>query len=323
MRRLALILLVACLAAGSALAAPAPQVHFPRDHFGHPGSAIEWWYFTGVVHDGAGKRYSVFFTLFSRQGFVVPVAQVLDLQTGKVVGHSEGLGPGAPTAGAVDVTASGTNLRYVSSTNTWDVAVHTAGLDFTLSQHPLKPYVLHGGGTGVIRQSFAGTSHYYSDTRMRATGTIRVGGKPVAVTGDSWFDHQWGDYESDPRAFNWNWFSCRFDDGTELMLYEFRDRKTGRPLPQFRNGTFVDAKGRATPVTGFTATALGEPFRAAGHVWPLDWSLRAPAPRLDEHVQALFPDQLVRNTIVPTFWEGVSRATGTHAGTCFVEISYR
>ena len=59
---------------------------------------------------------------------------------------------------------------------------------------------------------------------MRASGTLRVGGRTVAVTGESWFDHQWGDYAFDPRAFNWDWFSCRFDDGTELMGYQFRDR---------------------------------------------------------------------------------------------------
>jgi predicted secreted hydrolase len=322
-RLLAIPILALCLCGASALAATTPQVHFPRDHFGHPGSSIEWWYFTGVVHDAAGHRYSVFFTLFARQGLVVPVAQVLDLRSGKLIGHAEAVGIGAPTATAVDVTAAGSQLRYLAGTDTWNVTVQTPKLAFTLSQHPDKPYVLHGGGTGVIRQSFGGVSHYYSDTRLAVKGTLRIGGKRVAVTGESWFDHQWGDYEADPRAFNWNWFSCRFDDGTELMLYEFRDRKTGKPLPQFRNGTFVDRKGHGTSVTDFTAAAQGEPYHAAGHSWPLDWTLHAAAPKLDERVRALFADQLVRNGIVPTFWEGAARATGTHPGTCFVEISYR
>jgi predicted secreted hydrolase len=323
MRRLLALWVLACLCAASALAAPAPQVRFPRDHYGHPGSSIEWWYFTGVLSDHAGNRYSVFYTLFARQGLVVPVAQVLDLQTGKLVGHTEGFGAGAPTATAVDVSAGGTQLHYLSRTDTWQLAVKATGLQFALDQHPVKPYVLHGGGSGVIRQSFGGTSHYYSGTRLRATGTIRVGGKEVAVAGESWFDHQWGDYANDPRAFNWNWFSCRFDDGTELMLYEFRDRKTGRVLARFRNGTYVDARGRGTQVTDFAATPAGEPYRAAGHSWPLDWTISTRTPKLSDQVTALFADQLVRNTLVPTFWEGAARATGTKPGTCFVEISYR
>jgi hypothetical protein len=40
-------------------------------------------------------------------------------------------------------------------------------------------------------------------------------------------------------------------------------------------------------------------------------------------VRSLVRDQLVRSTFVPTFWEGAARATGTRAGTCSVEISYR
>jgi predicted secreted hydrolase len=305
-----------------AVAAGAPPVQLPRDHYGHSGSGIEWWYFTALVHDRSGGRYSVFFTLFSSKGFFVPVAQVVDLRTGKLVGHSETLAPGTPGSATLDVDASGSRLAYRARTNTWSFAVSRPGLHVSLGQRPEKPYALHGGGTGVIRQSVAGTSHYYSATRMRAAGTLRVGGRTVAVTGESWFDHQWGDYADDPRAFNWDWFSCRFDDHTELMGYQFLDR-TGRPLPGLANGTFVAADGHAAPVEAFGATPEGEGLTAAGRVWPLDWKLHASSPKLRESVAALFGDQLVRNTLLPTFWEGVSEAKGTHAGPCFVEISRR
>ena len=39
------------------------------------------------------------------------------------------------------------------------------------------------------------------------------------------------DYAFDPRAFNWDCFSCSDDDGTALMGYQFLDR-TGQPLPE-------------------------------------------------------------------------------------------
>jgi predicted secreted hydrolase len=304
------------------VAAGVPRVQLPRDHGAHPGSGIEWWYFTALVRDASGVRYSVFFTLFSSKSFLVPVAQVVDLDTGALVGHSETLAPGAPGSSTLDVSASGSRLRYLPQTNTWRFVVSGPGLHVSLSQRPEKPYVLHGGGTGLIRQSVAGTSHYYSATRMRASGTVRVGGKTVAVTGQSWFDHQWGNYADNPRAFNWDWFSCRFDDRTELMGYQFLDR-TGRPLPGLANGTFVDTNGHATAIVGFEATHNARALRAAGHRWPLEWRLQTASPKLTESVQALFADQLVRNTIVPTFWEGVAAARGTHKGPCFVEISYR
>lgn len=324
-RLVATLGVVVCLAvsASAAGAGGKPQVRFPRDHFGHPGASIEWWYFTALVRDPAGVRYSVFFTLFSSQGALVPVAEVRDLETGKLVGHSERLAAGRVGVSALEESLAGSRLRYRSASNTWRFSVSGPGLQVSLSQRPEKPYALHGDGTGVIRQSLAGVSHYYSATRMRASGTLRVGGKTVAIRGESWFDHQWGDYRNDPRAFNWDWFSCRFDDRTELMLYQFLDRKTGRPLAGFANGTFVRPDGRTVAIHGFEASHGSRALTAAGHSWPLDWQLRIPAPKLSESVRALLPDQLVRNTIVPTFWEGVARATGTRAGLCFVELSYR
>jgi predicted secreted hydrolase len=195
-------------------------------------------------------------------------------------------------------------------------SVSSPGLQLSLSQRPEKQYVLHGGGTGVIRQSLAGLSHYYSATRMRASGTLRVAGKTVALSGESWFDHQWGDYAEDRRAFNWDWFSCRFDDRSELMGYQFLDPRTRRPLPELANGTFVDAKGHATELRGFKATDSGQALKAAGHTWPLHWQLTS-APALRNRQGDARKSS--SSAIVPTFWEGAPQAAAP-TRTCFVEI---
>src|SRR5947209_2702212 len=78
------VLLAALLAA-----APVPLVHFPRDHGAHPRAGIEWWYVTGIASGSDGHRYSVFFTLFARSGYVLPISQVIDLGSGRLVGRSE------------------------------------------------------------------------------------------------------------------------------------------------------------------------------------------------------------------------------------------
>jgi len=323
MRRLVGLLAAAVCLLGATVAAAQPPtpVSLPQDHYGHPGSQIEWWYFSALVTDPSGTRYSVFFTLFSSSGLVVPVAQVVNLDTGTLVGHSEAIGFGTPGTSALDVDAAQSQLSYQPGTDTWSFSVSGPGLQVSLNQHPEKPYTLHGGGTGLIRQSIAGSSHYYSATRMQASGTLQVGGTTLTLTGESWFDHQWGNFALNPLAFYWDWFSCRFDDRTELMGYQFVD-PTGRPLPWLANGTFVGADGQAVPIVGFQATHDGQALTAAGHTWPLDWQLHMFSPAISETVSALFPDQLVRNAILPTFWEGVSQATGTHSGPCFVEISY-
>ena len=321
MSRVAAFAAACCVVASAA--AERPAVQLPRDHFGHPDAAIEWWYFTALAHDNAGKPYSVFFTLFSSRGTLVSVAEVRNLKTGALIGHSEQLALGRVGRSSVDVMAGGTQLRYHGGSNTWVFSASAPSFAVSLRQRPEKPYALHGGGSGLIQQSLGGISHYYSATRMRAAGILRTQGKRLALSGESWFDHQWGDYRNDPRAFNWDWFSCRFDDRSELMLYQFRDRATGLPLARFRNGTYVPRRGRPIEIASFQAQPGQRTLDAAGHRWRLDWHLRVPRLELTENLRSVARDQLVRNRLLPTFWEGAARATGDRTGTCFVELSYR
>jgi predicted secreted hydrolase len=85
----------------------------------------------------------------------------------------------------------------------------------------------------------------------------------------------------------------------------------------------VLANGKTRGITSFDAEHGLRTLRAAGRAWPLDWQLSVPSLRLSESVRAIVPDQLVRNTILPTFWEGASTATGSRDGTCVVELSFR
>ncbi len=320
--RLAVLVVAAALGlvAAGAAAAP-PRLHFPRDHFGHPGAGIEWWYATGVVQGSDGHRYSVFFSLFSRAGFVIPVSQVVDLGTGALVGHSEKVAAASVGTTRLDVAVVGGGVRFRPRANSWRFSAADGGYGLVLNAVPQKPYVLHGGGTGVISQSTAGPSAYYSATRMTARGTILREGVSVSFTGTAWFDHQWGSFQDDPEAFDWDWFSCRFDDRTELMLYGFRDL-SGTPLPASRSGTFVLRNGRSRIVRSFDAAAGMRALDAGGRHWPLDWQLTVPGERLTLQLTSIVDDQLVRGTLLPTFWEGAATATGTKTGICFVEQSY-
>jgi predicted secreted hydrolase len=275
----------------------ATPIHLPRDHYGHT-AGIEWWYFTGIVKGSDGHRYSIFFTLFKRLGFVVPVSQVVNLDTGRIVGHTEKLLPGA----VLPFTSRVASLRYDPARDDWSGGAGT----LRFAAHPLKPYVLHGGGSGVIRQG-AGTSHYYSATRMTVRGSLGS----VTFSGNAWFDHQWGDFQNTPGALHWDWFACRFDDDTELMLYRFRGGQG--------NGTAVDRHGHGSAVDKFDAVPGTRAFSGEDRRWPLDWTLRVPGRHLTEHLHAIVPDQLFRALLLPSFWEGAVNATGTKNGTCFVE----
>jgi predicted secreted hydrolase len=310
--------LAASVTGGGALG----PVQLPRDHYGH-AAGIEWWYVTGLVRGTDRRSYTVFFTLFKRGGFVLPVSQVVDLGSGALVGHTESVAAAEVGGKTLDVAVRGAALRFDPDSSRWRFAASRGGYGLDLTAVPEKPYVLHGGGTGVIRQSVGGKSAYYSATRMAASGTIKRAGKAIPFKGTAWLDHQWGNFADDRRAFNWDWFSCRFNDRSELMLYRFRDRVTGRPLGTYSTGTFVLANGASRRVEGFTAKAGRRILRASGRGWPLDWTLHVPTEHLMLRLRSIVSDQLVRGTVLPTFWEGAAASTGAKAGICFVEQSYQ
>ena len=158
-RRLILLLgLLALIGAGTTAAGGPNPVRLPRDHFAHPPAGVEWWYATGLVRGSDGRRYTVFFTLFRRAGLVLPVSQVVELDRDLVLGHSERLARATVGTASLDVRAGGARLAYGPATNTWRFGASGPSYALAFTARPEKPYVLHGGGSGVIRQSLGGRS---------------------------------------------------------------------------------------------------------------------------------------------------------------------
>ena len=96
------------------------------------------------------------------------------------------------------------------------------------------------------------------------------------------------------------------------------------PLEAYRTGTYVLPNGRSRTDGTFAVNAGARALDAAGRSWPLEWRLRVPADRLDLELEleSIVADQLVRGTVLPTFYEGAATATGSKPGICFVEESY-
>ena len=109
-----------------------------------------------------------------------------------------------------------------------------------LTLTPVQPYVLNGPH-GIVAEGTGATSAYYSDPRLVASGTLTLNGRHSRVTGQGWFDHQWGNFATNAASWNWNWFACQFDNGSDLMLYQFIS-PSGQPTG-VQSGTFVSLAG--------------------------------------------------------------------------------
>ena len=199
---------------------------------------------------------------------------------------------------------------------------------FDLDVTPTKHVTYHGGDGVISMTAAAGDSYYYSYTRMEARGTLSVpgavsdgAGGPVAVRGQAWMDHQWGDF--DANAFKgWDWWSVQLDSGYELMLFQFRDWDD---VLVMQRATVTDPDGGQTDLPGLDAVTVTSLRQwASPHtdgVYPLDWNLDIPS--LGWHLEIRTPvdDQEMPN-LAQNYWEGCVDVTGTRGGVQDTGVGY-
>jgi predicted secreted hydrolase len=322
----ALLLFAAAAFSATAGASTAPTVRpvvLPRDQGAHPRFGDEWWYTTGTLTGANRQQYFWFATIWSADGALVAKVNVVDLGADRVVLSHEYVSATTVTAGQTQFTVGAfeLGLRSGGTLGRWSVDASTGAggrleLDLVLRQ----PYVLHGRD-GIIQQGTGGRSAYYSAPRLSARGTLTLNGKPVSVSGQGWLDHQWGNFGSDIGALKWNWFACQFQNGSDLMLYQFLNR-TNRPSGR-QTGTLLTRGGVVKQLTRFTITPMTPSIRPAGATatYPLAWRLQVPTGKIAITIRARARHQFITNQFVPNFWEAASKITTGPTGTCTVESS--
>ena len=80
-----------------------------------------------------------------------------------------------------------------------------------------------------------------------------------------------------------------------------------------------DAPGLNAVIRAVTLSALRRGWKVTGIRRGYHGLLEVPSEGLSLTLRSLAPDQLVRGTFLPPFWEGVSSAAGSRSGMCFVE----
>jgi predicted secreted hydrolase len=326
---------------------PRPVV-LPRDDGPHD-RLTEWWYYTGHLAAGDGRRFGFEYVVFraERGGFPVTWASHLALtdetggrfhyaqrsEIGPQVDRSpRGAGgdpagfalvvagfdiadptvlPGAPwsMAGSLgtDTLSAGAAGREVSG----DPAA-AFGLDLQVASR--KPPALHDGD-GYIDFGVAGGSYYYSRTAMDASGTVTLGDETLRVTGEAWFDHQWGDFIS-VGAGGWDWFAVNLDDGTDITLSLVRAADGTYPLVY---GTLVDARGATHHLApgDFSVDATADwTSPGTGARYPAGWTVGLPGEGLEIRLSPTVPQQELdtRATTGVVYWEGSQRVSATRDG---------
>lgn len=337
---------LACLAV---LAAPAGQValavdgwasasrdyrlRLPEDHASHPAYRIEWWYYTGHLRAGGGRRFGyqvTFFrigvdpspanpSVFAVRDLWMAHAAVTDVARGRHLSAERLNRAGAGWAGA-----SSSHLRvWNDDWQAWrqDGRHHLRARDprfgIELAAAEQGAPVLHGeAGYSQKGAAEGNASHYYSLTRMATTGHLAIGGERFAVTGTSWMDHEFGTSFLEPQTQGWDWLSVQLSDGSDLMLFQLRgsDGRAGA----HSSGTVARA-GRAPVRLGAGAFSMtpGRTWRSpgSGARYPVEWTIEIPQERLRVNVSPAVDAQEVTGTRSGvSYWEGLIDVAGTRDG---------
>jgi predicted secreted hydrolase len=301
-------------------------VALPADDAVHMEEPEEWWYWTGHLATADGRQfgfeYAVFMAEYSGfRGMMVHTALTdIAAQDFSVETHM-GLGSYTQEAASFDFAfgeqsargGDGQDQLHAEWTRGEPGAEEAVTIDLEITElrHPVLNHC-----NGYHDYDFGGHTWYYSRTRMDAVGTIQLGDETLEVTGDAWFDHQWGELFGAADT-GWDWFALQLEDGREIML--FGTRPGGEP--RLEGGTLVHPDGRFEELDPDTVSVSARRTwtNAAGDcTYPLEWDLTVG----DEQflVTPVMDDQAVDFEHMP-YWEGASTVTGSVAGRAYVELT--
>jgi predicted secreted hydrolase len=301
-------------------------VHLPRDDAPHHNTT-EWWYYNGHLHTEAGQRYAYHVAVFLRRALADHTmfhVSLVDLQTGKHYtgqARTEGI-PAVPRRDGFDFNYAGWQVAGSGPQHRLNIVMED--FSFALDLADVHPPTLHQapgvGGPGLLDFKTAGKSFYYSRMRIPTHGTLTVGGVSRQVTGQSWFDHQWGDFLG--TDVGWNWFAIQLDDGADIMLYQVFDPQ-GKPLLQA--GTYKrDGQTIALGKDDYALKSIGSWTSPDSQVtYPVAWALSIPSQKLEltakPFVNACEFNGLA--SILTIYWEGPILIGGSSQGVGYLELS--
>ncbi len=311
----------------SPTAAPLPPIAFPQDEAPHQ-NLTEWWYYTGHFHgtDAQGKSHEYGFELTVFQtlrGQVPPYYAahyaISDITRGEFH-YDQRVALGSLAALPQPGSTDGFNLSVqdwrVKGLNGAD-SLNATMSDYTIALN-LKdtlPHPVQHGGNGIITYGMAGYSYYYSRPLMSVSGAIQDHGAQIQVTGQAWFDHQWGNFVS-LAGSGWDWLSIQLDDHTEYMLYVIRDAQK-KPISVV--GTAVDADGTVgeIPSEKIEIAATGSwTSPQTGGVYPSGWTVTLPSRNVSLALTPALLDQelVTAQSTGVAYWEGAVRISGQSSG---------
>ena len=308
---------------------------FPADHGPHPEFRNEWWYITGNLDGEDGGRYGFELTIFrfsltpdaspstsawrSNQVYIAHLA-VTDAD-GQEFYVAERF-----SRGALGLAGASANPFRVWIDD-WEIARAPVGEDdhyWTLSASDEdfglglqllaeKEPVLNGiDGLSQKSAEPGNASYYYSMTRWRTDGVLRIGDRRFDVSGLSWLDREWSSSALAANQKGWDWFALQLSDGSDLMFYNLRKIDGSQDMHSAGTWVAADGSSRHLQQGEVIMRVLDHWPSPEGGVYPSRWEIVVPGESLSLLVEPVLDDQELFTTV--RYWEGAVDVRGTRDG---------
>jgi len=293
---------------------------FPQDHGPHTDFRIEWWYITANLTGPDGTDYGIQWTLF--RSALTPDGQAIWLGHAALTTPTDHFVAERLARGGIG-QAGVTAQPFEAWIDDWQMSgidggtLKARGFNFAyaLTLNSTTPFVPQGDSGYSVKSASGQASHYYSQPFYTVTGTLDLPDGPIKVTGQAWLDREWSSQPLAEDQSGWDWFSLHLDDGAKLMGFRLR-----ADSGDYTSANWIEPDGTPHPLP--PGALQLEPLQTTivnNREIPTTWRLRLPAHAFDVTVTAINPQSWMA-TSVP-YWEGPVRATGSHPGRGYLEMT--
>jgi len=277
----------------------------------------EWWYCTGFINDESGKLFSFQFTLARVRIYFVQfhilMTALTDFENNKHHYAQQPIFFGRN----VTITPEKVGLHDIAEIkfSTGELKLTMSGDDYSLSleMNPVKSPVWHCDD-GVLKMGVDDpkeTTYYWSYTNLGTSGKLVLKNREYKVSGKAWFDKQGGTYTLTSRWTNWEWFSMRFFDSEEVMLFSF-------PQDNYQDGTYIEKSGNFRRLNDYKITPTGF-TEVGGNKFSCGWNVEMKGIKDDEYtIIPKIDGQL--NLFYFELLADIKDKTDKNVGYCVVEL---
>lgn len=210
----------------------------------------EWWYATGILFDDDNNMYSYQYTLLSlRFGPLHLFNGMIAFTDYKNNKHYYLQDPTLNKKKLIinDNEATYINVaRAIKQDDGFVIELNHKDFNLNLKTEYNKGAFWHcdNGKLQMGLEKEDETTLYYSYTNMPTVGSVIINGQEISLKGKTWFDRQGGTYTLTNPETQWEWFSLRFFDDEEIMLFTFNDVK-------YNDGTYINNRSQSSRLNDY------------------------------------------------------------------------